>query len=77
MSLQFQNDCGDSVKQAIIEELQNLLSSDTGVLQQTEKRIKQLEYTEGDLAGSWIGVAWARFTCSPILTISFHHVVKR
>ncbi|XP_032576185.1 importin-9 [Drosophila sechellia] len=47
MSLQFQNDCGDSVKQAIIEELQNLLSSNTGVLQQTEKRIKQLEYTEG------------------------------
>ncbi|XP_017119100.1 importin-9 [Drosophila elegans] len=47
MSLQFQNDCGDSVKQAIIEELQNLLSSDTGVLQQAEKRTKQLEYTEG------------------------------
>ncbi|KAH8246838.1 hypothetical protein KR032_001862 [Drosophila birchii] len=47
MSLQFQNDCGDSVKVAIIEELQNLLSSDTGVLQQAEKRIKQLEYTEG------------------------------
>ncbi|KAH8294949.1 hypothetical protein KR018_004577 [Drosophila ironensis] len=47
MSLQFQNDCGDSVKQAIIEELQNLLSSDTNVLQQAEKRTKQLEYTEG------------------------------
>ncbi|KAH8313820.1 hypothetical protein KR067_012298 [Drosophila pandora] len=47
MSLQFQNDCGDSVKQAIIEELQNLLSSDTHVLQQAEKRTKQLEYTEG------------------------------
>ncbi|EDW96917.1 importin-9 [Drosophila yakuba] len=47
MSLQFQNDCGDSVKQAIIEELQNLLSSDTGILQQAEKRTKQLEYTEG------------------------------
>ncbi|KAH8381947.1 hypothetical protein KR009_001132 [Drosophila setifemur] len=47
MSLQFQNDCGDSVKLAIIEELQNLLSSDTTVLQQAEKRTKQLEYTEG------------------------------
>ncbi|XP_065721362.2 importin-9 [Drosophila suzukii] len=47
MSLQFQNDCGDSVKQAIIEELQNLLSSDTRVLQLAEKRTKQLEYTEG------------------------------
>ncbi|XP_017062198.1 importin-9 [Drosophila ficusphila] len=47
MSLQFQNDCGDSVKQAIIEELQNLLSSDTGVLHQAEKRTRQLEYTEG------------------------------
>ncbi|TDG52237.1 hypothetical protein AWZ03_001518 [Drosophila navojoa] len=38
---------GDSVKQAIIEELQNLLSSDTTVLQQAEKRNKQLQYTEG------------------------------
>ncbi|KAH8310718.1 hypothetical protein KR044_002749 [Drosophila immigrans] len=38
---------GDSVKQAIIEELQNLLSSDTLVLQQAEKRNKQLQYTEG------------------------------
>ncbi|XP_051862384.1 importin-9-like [Drosophila albomicans] len=38
---------GDSVKQAIIEELQNLLSSDTVVLQQAEKRNKQLQYTEG------------------------------
>ncbi|BFF89262.1 importin-9 [Drosophila madeirensis] len=47
MSLQFQNDCGDSVKLAIIEELQNLLSANTNVLQQAEKRIKQLEYTEG------------------------------
>jgi len=64
MSLQFQNDCGDSVKQAIIEELQNLLSSDTRVLQLAEKRTKQLEYTEGDLAGSQIGVAWVGSTCS-------------
>ncbi|EDW38461.1 GL12000 [Drosophila persimilis] len=47
MSLQFQNDCGDSVKLAIIEELQNLLSSNTNVLQEAEKRTKQLEYTEG------------------------------
>ncbi|XP_062139391.1 importin-9-like [Drosophila sulfurigaster albostrigata] len=38
---------GDSVKQAIIEELQNLLSSDTVVLQQAEKRNMQLQYTEG------------------------------
>ncbi|XP_034118553.1 importin-9-like [Drosophila albomicans] len=38
---------GDSVKQAIIEELQNLLSSDTVVLQQAEKRNKQLQYIEG------------------------------
>lgn len=41
---------GDSVKQAIIEELQNLLSSDTRVLQQAEKRNKQLQYTEGRYA---------------------------
>ncbi|XP_030375872.1 importin-9 [Scaptodrosophila lebanonensis] len=47
MSLQFQNDCGDSVKLAITEELQNLLSSNTNVLQHAEKRIKQLQYTEG------------------------------
>lgn len=64
MSLQFQNDCGDSVKLAIIEELQNLLSSDTAVLQQAEKRTKQLEYTEGSmlsyLAGSQLGLAWVR-----------------
>ncbi|KAH8414089.1 hypothetical protein KR222_005964 [Zaprionus bogoriensis] len=38
---------GDSVKQAIVEELQNLLSSDTAVLKQAEKRNKQLQYTEG------------------------------
>ncbi|XP_068156028.1 importin-9 [Drosophila tropicalis] len=47
MSLQFQNDCGDSVKQAIIEDLHNLLSPDTSTLQQAERRIKQLEFTEG------------------------------
>lgn len=38
---------GDSVKQAIVEELQNLLSSDTTVLKLAEKRNKQLQYTEG------------------------------
>lgn len=45
MSLAFQN--ADSVKQALFEELQNLLSSDTSVLQSAEKKIKHLEYTEG------------------------------
>lgn len=44
---------GDSVKQAIIEELQNLLSSDTSVLQQAEKRNKQLQYTEGMMHANW------------------------
>lgn len=45
MSLAFQN--ADSVKQALFEELQNLLSSDTSVLQSAEQKIKHLEYTEG------------------------------
>ena len=45
MSLAFQN--SDTVKQALFEELQNLLSSDTNVLQAAENRMKQLEFTEG------------------------------
>ncbi|XP_067615807.1 importin-9 [Eurosta solidaginis] len=45
MSLAFQN--ADSVKQALFEELQNLLSSETCVLQLAEQKIKHLEYTEG------------------------------
>ncbi|XP_036335819.1 importin-9 [Rhagoletis pomonella] len=45
MSHAFQN--ADSVKQALFEELQNLLSSETNVLQSAEQRIKHLEYTEG------------------------------
>ncbi|XP_037952610.1 importin-9 [Teleopsis dalmanni] len=45
MSLAFQN--ADSIRQALLEELQNLLTSDTAALQRAEARIKQLEYTDG------------------------------
>ncbi|XP_023299361.2 importin-9 [Lucilia cuprina] len=45
MSLAFQN--AESVKQALFEELQNLLSSETNVRQSAEQRMKQLEFTEG------------------------------
>lgn len=46
MSLAFQN--AESVKQALFEELQNLLSSETTVIQSAEQRMKQLEFTEGN-----------------------------
>lgn len=45
MSLAFQN--AESVKQALFEELQNLLSSESNVRQSAEQRMKQLEFTEG------------------------------
>lgn len=46
MSVIFQN--SDSIKQALYEELQNILStSDTAIRQSAEQHIKQLEYTEG------------------------------
>lgn len=45
MSLAFQN--AESVKQALFEELQSLLSSDSAVRQSAEQRMKQLEFTEG------------------------------
>uniref|UniRef100_A0A1A9UF49 Importin N-terminal domain-containing protein n=1 Tax=Glossina austeni TaxID=7395 RepID=A0A1A9UF49_GLOAU len=45
MSLAFQN--AESVKQTLLEELQNLLSSETRIRQSAEQRMKQLEFTEG------------------------------
>lgn len=54
MSVTFQN--ADSIKQALYEELQNILSPNTGVRQAAEEHIKQLEYTEG------YGVYLAEFT---------------
>ncbi|CAD7093271.1 unnamed protein product [Hermetia illucens] len=45
MSLTFQN--ADSIKQALLEELQNILSSDTATRTSAEGRMKQLEFTEG------------------------------
>lgn len=45
MSITFQN--SESIKQALIEELQMLLSSDQEVRQNAEVRMKHLEFTEG------------------------------
>lgn len=45
MSLTFQS--GESIKQAIYEELQNILSPNTEVRVGAEGRMKQLEFTEG------------------------------
>ncbi|XP_055903747.1 importin-9 [Eupeodes corollae] len=45
MSLAFQN--ADSIKQALFEELQNILSSETSIRVSAEGRMKQLEFTEG------------------------------
>lgn len=41
----FQN--SDSIKQALYEELQNILNGSTEVRQAAEEHIKQLEFTEG------------------------------
>ncbi|XP_055384402.1 importin-9 [Condylostylus longicornis] len=45
MSLSFQN--ADSIKQALYEELQNVLNPDADIRNQAEARVKQLEFTEG------------------------------
>lgn len=45
MALAFQS--GESVKQALFEELQNLLNADKDIRTNAEGRIKQLEFTEG------------------------------
>lgn len=46
MALAFQS--GESVKQALFEELQNILSADKDIRTNAEGRIKHLEFTEGD-----------------------------
>lgn len=46
MALAFQQS-GESVKQALFEELQNILSADTNIRTSAEGRIKHLEFTEG------------------------------
>lgn len=48
MALAFQS--GESVKQALFEELQNILSADKDIRTSAEGRIKQLEFTEGSVA---------------------------
>lgn len=45
MALAFQS--GESVKQALFEELQNILSADKDIRTSAEGRIKHLEFTEG------------------------------
>lgn len=45
MALLFQG--GDTVKQALYDELTNLLSADGDVRTAAEQRIKQLKFTEG------------------------------
>lgn len=45
MALAFQS--GESVKQALFEELQNILSADKNIRTSAEGRIKHLEFTEG------------------------------
>ncbi len=45
MSLTFQS--GESIKQALFEELQNILNPVTDVRVAAEGRMKQLEFTEG------------------------------
>lgn len=45
MALAFQS--GESVKQALFEELQNILSADKDIRTSAEGRLKHLEFTEG------------------------------
>lgn len=45
MALAFQS--GESVKQALFEELQNILSADKNIRTSAEAKIKHLEFTEG------------------------------
>lgn len=45
MSLAFQS--GESIKQALYEELHNILNPDKVIRMGAEGRIKQLEFTEG------------------------------
>lgn len=47
MALAFQGG-GDSIKQAIFEELQNILSADKDVRTGAESRMKHLEFTESN-----------------------------
>lgn len=52
MALAFQS--GESVKQALFEELQNLLNADKDIRTNAEGRIKQLEFTEGESVQTYI-----------------------
>lgn len=45
MALAFQS--GESVKQALFEELQNILSADKDIRTSAEAKIHHLEFTEG------------------------------
>lgn len=45
MSLAFQS--GESIKQALFEQLQNILSADKDIRTSAEERVKHLEFTEG------------------------------
>lgn len=46
MSLAFQS--SDSIKQALFEELQNILSADKNIRTSAEENVKKLEFTEGE-----------------------------
>lgn len=46
MSLAFQS--SDSIKQALFEELQNILSADKSTRNGGEENVKKLEFTEGE-----------------------------
>lgn len=45
MALAFQS--GDSIKQALYEELLNILSADKDIRTSAESKVKHLEFTEG------------------------------
>lgn len=70
MSLTFQS--GESIKQALFEELQNILNPNTEVRVAAEGRMKQLEYTEGCgsqtqlLSAVFIGSSIFRLWCLSI-----------
>lgn len=54
MALAFQS--GESIKQALFEELQNILSPIKEIRTQAESRMKHLEFTEGMCNGVFCSV---------------------
>lgn len=54
MALLFQS--GDSIKQALYEELQNLLSAEKDVRTTAEMKVKHLEFTEGNITAKNLAI---------------------